>query len=32
MFQSRILISGTSEELISSPQAREIYLGEQFTM
>jgi len=32
MFQSRILISGTSEELIDSPQAREIYLGEQFTM
>lgn len=32
MFQSRILISGTSEELINSPQAREIYLGEQFTM
>jgi len=32
MFQSRILISGTSEELISSPQAREIYLGEQFAM
>lgn len=32
MFQSRILISGTSEELINSPQAREIYLGEQFSM
>ncbi len=32
MFESRILISGTSEELIKSPQAREIYLGEQFTM
>jgi len=32
MFQSRILISGTSKELISSPQAREIYLGEQFAM
>jgi len=32
MFQSRILISGTSKELTSSPQAREIYLGEQFTM
>ena len=32
MFQSRILISGTSEELINSPRAREIYLGEQFTM
>ena len=32
MFQSRILISGTSEKLINNPQAREIYLGEQFTM
>jgi lipopolysaccharide export system ATP-binding protein len=32
MFQSRILISGTSKELTNSPQAREIYLGEQFTM
>lgn len=32
MFQSRILISGTSEELINSPRAREIYLGEQFSM
>jgi lipopolysaccharide export system ATP-binding protein len=32
MFQSRILISGTSEELINSPQAREIYLGEKFSM
>ena len=32
MFESRILISGTSDELINSPQAREIYLGEQFTM
>lgn len=32
MFESRILISGTSEELINSPQARQIYLGEQFTM
>ncbi len=32
MSESRILISGTSEELIKNPQAREIYLGEQFTM
>lgn len=32
MFQSRILISGTSEELTNSSQAREIYLGEQFSM
>ncbi len=28
----RILISGTAEELINNPQAREIYLGEKFRM
>ena len=28
----KILISGTSEELISNPRAREIYLGEKFRM
>ena len=27
-----ILIAGTKEELISNPRAREIYLGEKFTM
>ena len=32
MFEGRILISGTSEQLISDPKAREIYLGEKFTM
>jgi len=32
MFESRILISGTSDELTNNPQAREIYLGEKFTM
>ncbi len=32
MFEGRILISGTSEQLISDPRAREIYLGEKFTM
>jgi len=32
MYEGRILISGTSQELISSPKARQIYLGEQFTM
>ena len=32
MFEGRILISGTSDELISDPKAREIYLGEKFTM
>ncbi|MBU1998025.1 MAG: LPS export ABC transporter ATP-binding protein [Candidatus Omnitrophota bacterium] len=28
----KILISGTSEELINSPRAREVYLGERFRM
>lgn len=32
MYEGKILISGTSEELISDPKAREIYLGERFTM
>lgn len=32
MFESRVLISGTSEELINSPRARQIYLGDKFTM
>jgi lipopolysaccharide export system ATP-binding protein len=32
MYEGKILISGTSEELISNPKARQIYLGEQFTM
>ncbi len=32
MYDSRILISGTAEELVSNPKAREIYLGEKFTM
>jgi lipopolysaccharide export system ATP-binding protein len=32
MAGGNILISGTKEELISNPKAREIYLGEKFTM
>ncbi|MBU4376949.1 MAG: LPS export ABC transporter ATP-binding protein [Candidatus Omnitrophica bacterium] len=32
MAEGRVLISGTAEELISSPTAREIYLGERFRM
>ena len=32
MADGRILISGTKDELISDPKAREIYLGEKFTM
>jgi len=30
--EGRILISGTAEELINNPRAREIYLGEKFSM
>ncbi len=30
--EGKILISGTAEELINNPQARQIYLGEKFTM
>jgi len=32
MADGKILISGTKEDLISNPQARELYLGEKFTM
>lgn len=32
MFEGRILISGTANELINDPEARKIYLGERFTM
>ena len=32
MAGGNILMSGTKEELISNPKAREIYLGEKFTM
>lgn len=32
MAEGKVLISGTAEELISSPTAREIYLGERFRM
>ncbi len=32
MAGGKILISGTKDELVSNPQAREIYLGEKFTM
>ena len=30
--EGKILISGTADELINNPKAREIYLGEKFTM
>ncbi|TRZ96489.1 LPS export ABC transporter ATP-binding protein [bacterium] len=30
--EGKILISGTAEELINNPQARQIYLGEKFSM
>ncbi|MEW6608996.1 MAG: LPS export ABC transporter ATP-binding protein [bacterium] len=32
MYQGEILLSGTSQDLINDPKAREIYLGEKFTM
>jgi lipopolysaccharide export system ATP-binding protein len=32
MAGGKILISGTKDDLISDPQARELYLGEKFTM
>ncbi len=32
MYQGEILISGTAQELINSEKARQIYLGERFTM
>ena len=32
MYEGHILISGTKDELITNPKAREIYLGEKFTM
>jgi lipopolysaccharide export system ATP-binding protein len=30
--EGKILISGTATELINNPKAREIYLGEKFSM
>lgn len=30
LFEGEILLSGTSEELINNPKARELYLGEKF--
>ena len=32
MYEGRILISGTREELLASKEARKIYLGDKFTM
>jgi lipopolysaccharide export system ATP-binding protein len=32
MYEGKILIAGTSKDLISNPKARQIYLGEKFTM
>ena len=32
MAEGKILISGTKDDLISNPKAREIYLGERFSM
>ncbi len=32
MYEGRILLQGTAEELASDPKAREIYLGERFSL
>jgi lipopolysaccharide export system ATP-binding protein len=32
MYEGRILLQGTSEELANDPRAREIYLGERFSL
>ena len=32
MYQGKVLISGSAEELVESKKAREIYLGEKFTL
>jgi lipopolysaccharide export system ATP-binding protein len=32
MYQGRILVEGTSEQLTTDPQARRFYLGEQFSL
>jgi lipopolysaccharide export system ATP-binding protein len=32
MFEGKILISGTKEELLNNREARKIYLGDKFTM
>ncbi|MEO0053210.1 MAG: ABC transporter ATP-binding protein, partial [candidate division WOR-3 bacterium] len=30
MYDARVLLSGTSEELVRDEQARQVYLGERF--
>ena len=32
MYEGQILLQGTSEELAGDPRAREIYLGERFSL
>jgi lipopolysaccharide export system ATP-binding protein len=32
MFEGRILLQGTAEELANNPQAREVYLGDRFSL
>ena len=32
IFEGRVMLSGTCEELVNSPEARQYYLGERFTM
>ncbi len=32
IFEGRVMLSGTAEELVNSPEARRYYLGERFYM
>jgi ABC-type lipopolysaccharide export system ATPase subunit len=32
MFEGRVLLSGTARDLADNPEAREIYLGERFSL
>jgi lipopolysaccharide export system ATP-binding protein len=32
IFEGRVMLQGTAEELVNSPEARQYYLGERFTM
>jgi ABC-type lipopolysaccharide export system ATPase subunit len=32
MYEGQVLIAGSKEQLINDPKAKEIYLGERFSM
>jgi lipopolysaccharide export system ATP-binding protein len=32
MYEGRIMLSGTASDLANNPQARELYLGEKFSL